>query len=125
MQNIVKMLRMASETVRLLSREQDRLAAEHVLALCRQWLRDRSVSGSTLLDLLDNEESGITLKEEAAENEAEQAVWNCIIDAAAYTARLAYEAEQCPFLPEPLELADASILPHFEACYLTCFPEGE
>lgn len=125
MQNIVKMLRMASETVCLLSREQDRLAAEHVLALCRQWIRDRSVSGCALLDLLDNEENGITLKEEAAANETEIAVWNCIIDAAAYTARLAYDAENCRILPEPLELADASILPHFTACYRKCYPEGE
>jgi len=125
MQNIETMLSMASKTVSLLTQEQDRLAAEHVLTLCWQWLHEKNLSGSALLDLLDNEENGITLKEEAAENETEDAVWNCIIDAAAYTARLAYEAENCRILPEPLELADASILPHFTACYRKCCPEGE
>ena len=125
MKQIDRMLDMASETVRLLTREQDRADAERVLSACRQWTHDQTVPGAALLDLLDNETDGITLKEEDAADQTERAVWNCVIDAAAYTARLAFEAEHCRVLPEALELADASILPHFEACYRECFLKGE
>ena len=119
-ENARRMLDTAAETVHLLTQEKDRAVAERVISRCRQWLAEQTVSGAELLDLLDNETDGITYKEEAAADPTERAVWNCIVDAAAYTARLAYEAEQCRFLPEPLEMADASVLPHFEACYREC-----
>lgn len=120
MQLLDILLTKAQETVGLLP-PAHQPAANRVLQMCR----DRSVSGETLLDLLDNASDGIALYEESAENETERAVWNCIIDAAGFAARLAYEAEGTPALPEPLESADESIIPHFEACYRKCIRKGE
>ena len=120
MEHIRRMLDLAAETVPLLTKPEERAAALRVLERCRQWLAGQDVSGAELLEMLDGETDGITHREEETTDGTERAVWNCVIDAAAYTARLAYEAEHCRFLPEPLELADASVLPHFEACYGEC-----
>lgn len=49
-------------------------------------------------------------------------VWNCIIDAVAFTSKKAYESENAEYYPEPIELVSDNLIYHFIECYNQCFP---
>lgn len=70
-----------------------------------------------------DEPDGITIFAESTENISEQAVWNCITDAVAFTSRKAYEYENSEYYPEPIELVDDELILHFMECYNRCFPD--
>lgn len=79
---------------------------EDAVRLTRQWLNDQAEIADALYDLLDNEEQSFTLFQEAEPDKRQTALWNCIIDAAAYICRKAYEAQGAKYFPEPIGLVD-------------------
>ena len=86
------------------------------ICLCRKWMDDRTDVSNELYDLLDGERHGFTLFQEAETDERMIAVWNCLIDAAAYICRAVYEGHGAKYVPEPIELVDEET---FQRCVRT------
>lgn len=80
---------------------------EDAVRLTRQWLNDQAEIADAMYDLLDSEAQSFTLFQEAETDARQIAVWNCIIDAAAYICRRAYEAQGAKYVPEPVGLVGA------------------
>ena len=76
------------------------------ILLCRKWLDDQTDVSYELYDLLDGERRGFTLFQEAETDERLIAVWNVLIDAAAYICRAVFEGHGAKYVPEPIELVD-------------------
>lgn len=115
-------LALAMKTVSLLNEVQKNIA-ENALDYCWKWLDCKVPDGDFLYGLLVDEQDGITIFAESTGNISEQAVWNCITDAVAFTSRKAYEYENSEYYPEPIELVDDEIILHFMECYNCCFPD--
>ena len=90
---------------------------EDAVRLTRQWLNEQADIADAMYDLLDNEEQSFTLFQEAESDERQIAVWNCIIDAAAYICRRACEAHGAKYFPEPIELVGADTLERMKHTY--------
>lgn len=73
-----------------------------------------------LYDLIDNEEYGFAIFQEAEEDEFMIALWNCIIDSFSYICRKAYKSEGVKYYPEPIELVDDGTLVHLVDSFLVC-----
>ncbi|MBQ6040309.1 MAG: hypothetical protein IJL32_05995 [Oscillospiraceae bacterium] len=76
------------------------------IRLCRKWLDTRADVSYELYHLLDGEAHGFTLFQEAETDSRMTAVWNVLIDAAAYICRAVYEGHGAKYFPEPIELVD-------------------
>lgn len=100
--------------------KEDQKLARYALYNCWEWLEYKSTSGDLLYDLLDNEETSITISLELADNETDIMAWNCIIDAVAFTSRKAFEKEGVKYYPEPISLVDDTIVEHFTECFNKC-----
>ena len=90
---------------------------EDAVRLTRQWLNDQAEIADAMYDLLDSEAQSFTLFQEAETDERQIAVWNCIIDAAAYICRRAYEAQGAKYVPEPVGLVGAETLERMKHTY--------
>ncbi|MBR3447387.1 MAG: hypothetical protein IKH27_06265 [Oscillospiraceae bacterium] len=90
---------------------------EDAVRLTRQWLNDQAEIADAMYDLLDSEAQSFTLFQEAETDARQIAVWNCIIDAAAYICRRAYEAQGAKYVPEPVGLVGADTLEHMKHTY--------
>ena len=119
------LLELSMKTVSLLHKAEHKIIAEKAIGYCREWLYNGSPDGDFLYELLVNEQDGITMFAENTEDVSEQAVWNCIIDAVAFTSRKAYESENVKWYPEPIELVSDELLYHFTECYHFCFPDDK
>lgn len=117
------LLELSMKTVSLLNNAEQKNIAEKAIEYCRKWLYNGSPDGDFLYELLVNEQDGITIFAENTEDVSEQAVWNCIIDAVAFTSRKAYESENVKYYPEPIELVSDELIYHFMECYNCCFPD--
>lgn len=95
-------LALAMKTVSLLNNDLQKTIAENALDFCWKWLECKVPDGDFLYGLLVDEQNGITIFAENTENISEQAVWNCITDAVAFTSRKAYEYENSEYYPEPI-----------------------
>lgn len=82
-------------------------------------------SGENLYKLLDNEENGITIMQEMSDNETGIITWNCVIDAVAYTSKKAFESEGVKYYPEPIALADDTLVDHFISCFKKCADQSD
>lgn len=120
---IVFFLEMSMKTVSLLNSPEHKSTAEKTIEYCWKWLYNKNPDGDFLYELLVNENNGITILAENTENVLEQSVWNCIIDAVAFTSRKAYEYENTEYYPEPVELVSDELIFHFMECYKCCFPD--
>lgn len=118
-------LGMSMKTVSLLNNAEHRATAEKAIEYCWKWLYNGNPDGEFLYELLVNEQNGITIFAENTEDISEQAVWNCIIDAVAFTSRKAYEAENTKYYPEPIELVSDELIYHFMECYNSCFTDNK
>ena len=90
---------------------------EDAVRLTRQWLNDQAEIADAMYDLLDSEAQSFTLFQEAETDARQIAVWNCIIDAAAYICRRAYEAQGAKYVPEPVGLVGADTLERMKRTY--------
>ena len=90
---------------------------EDAVRLTRQWLNDQAEIADAMYDLLDSEAQSFTLFQEAETDARQIAVWNCIIDAAAYICRRAYEAQGAKYVPEPVGLVGADTLERMNHTY--------
>ncbi len=90
---------------------------EDAVRLTRQWLNEQAEIADAMYDLLDSEAQSFTLFQEAETDARQIAVWNCIIDAAAYICRRAYEAQGEKYVPEPVELVGADTLERMKHTY--------
>lgn len=90
---------------------------EDAVRLTRQWLNDQAEIADAMYDLLDSEAQSFTLFQEAETDARQIAVWNCIIDAAAYICRRAYEAQGAKYVPEPVGLVGADTLERMKHTY--------
>ncbi|MDE6781321.1 MAG: hypothetical protein K2J40_07685, partial [Ruminococcus sp.] len=97
--------------------------AENAIEYCWKWIYNKNPDGDFLYELLVDENNGITILAENTENILEQSIWNCIIDAVAFTSRKAYEYENTEYYPEPIELVSDELICHFMECYNCCFPD--
>ncbi len=119
------LLELSMKTVSLLHKSEHKTIAEKAIEYCREWLYNGSPDGDFLYDLLVNEQDGITIFAENTEDVSEQTVWNCIIDAVAFTSRKAYESEKVKCYPEPIELVSDDLIHHFMECYHCCFSDDK
>lgn len=117
------LLKLSMKTVSLLHKAEQRNTAEKAIEYCWEWLYNGSPDGNFLYELLVNEQDGITMFAENTEDISEQAIWNCIIDAVAFTSRKAYESENLQWYPEPIELVSDELIYHFMECYHCCFTD--
>lgn len=89
------------------------------LKICQAWSKDHSLDIAVeLYNYIDGEERGFTLYQEAEEDVKMIALWNCIIDSAAYICRGAFESQGAKYFPEPIELVDEDIFIHLEESFL-------
>jgi len=116
------LLELSTKTVSLLNDSEQKIIAEKAIEYCWKWLFKKSPDGEFLYELLVNEKNGITVLTENTDDISEQAVWNCIIDAVAFTSRKAYEYQNTEYYPEPIELVSDELISHFIECYNCCFP---
>ncbi|WP_413365229.1 Imm6 family immunity protein [Lysinibacillus sp. 3P01SB] len=114
---VLFLLGLSEKVLSVFSQTEDRSAAQYVIEQCWEWLEEKDNRGGTLYDLLDNEENGITIIQEMAADEVEATAWNCIIDAAAYTSRKAFDREGAMYYPEPIALVDDTLVNHFIECF--------
>lgn len=115
------LLGLSMKTVSLLHKAEQRNIAEKAIEYCWEWLYNGSPDGDFLYELLVNEQNGITIFAENTDDISEQTVFNCIIDAVAFTSRKAYESENEKYYPEPIELVSDELIYHFMECYNYCF----
>lgn len=85
--------------------------------LSRQWMEDKSDVSVELYDLIDGEDKGFTIFQEAEEDERMIDIWNCIIDAFAYICRKVFEDQGAVYFPEPIELVDEETFNHMQDIY--------
>ncbi len=119
---IALLLELSMKTVSLLNDSEQKIIAEKAIEYCWKWLCKKSPDGDFLYELLEDENNGITVFAENTDDISEQAVWNCITDAVAFTSRKAYEYENAEYYPEPIELVSDELIFHFIECYNCCFP---
>lgn len=105
--------------------KEDQKLARYALYNCWEWLEYKSTSGDSLYDVLDNEETSITISLELADNETDIMAWNCIIDAVAFTSRKAFEKEGVKYYPEPISLVNDTLVEHFLECFNTCVEHAD
>ena len=115
------LLELSMKTVSLLHKVKHKTIAEKTIEYCRKWLYNGSPDGDFLYELLINEQDGITIFAENTEDISEQAAWNCIIDAVAFTSRKAYESENVKWYPEPIELVSDELIYHFMKFTISVF----
>ena len=116
---------LSQKVVSEFSENKYKVSAQNAIDCCWNWLLSKEYNGEYLYNLLGDEECGITLIQEVAENEKDKVAWNCIIDAVAYTSRKAYELEGEKYYPEPIELVDDSIVQHFINCFNNCVSNSD
>lgn len=99
--------------------------ARNAVECCWEWLINRKYDGEFLYELLDNEETGVTIISDMTDDTVESAIWNCLIDTIAFVSRQAYDGEGAKYFPEPIELVDDNLGEHLLKCYYTVFADGE
>ncbi|MCM3784959.1 Imm6 family immunity protein [Neobacillus mesonae] len=122
---VIFLLTLSEKALDVFSRKEDSDVASDALDKCWNWLRDKDPVGDALYDLLDNEDSRITIIQEMSDNEADVDAWNCIIDAVAFTSRKALEKEGVRYYPEPIALVDDTIADHFIECFEKIVDQAE
>ena len=90
---------------------------DQAIDLSRQWMDDKSDVSVELYDLIDSEDKGFTVFQEAEEDERMIDIWNCIIDAFAYICRKVFEDQGAVYFPEPIELVDEETFNHMQDIY--------
>ncbi|WP_019240757.1 MULTISPECIES: Imm6 family immunity protein [Bacillus] len=113
-------LGLSEKVLSVFSQKEDQILAQEVIYKCWEWLKGKENIGDILYELLDNEENGITIIQEMSDNETDVIVWNCVIDAVAYTSRKAFEREGVKYYPEPIALVDDTLVDHFMNCFERC-----
>lgn len=119
------LLELSMKTVPLINNTKHRTTAEKAIEYCWKWLYNGNPDGDFLYELLVNEEYGITIFAENTKDVLEQAVWNCIIYAVAFTSRKAYESENTKYYPEPINSVSDELIYHFIECYNFCFSDDK
>jgi len=117
---LIYYLGLSQKVLSLLTKAEDQKIAQEILDKCWSWLQNQSGSGEEFYYLLDNEDNGITIIEEMSTVEMDKFIWNCVIDAVAYTSRKAFENEGAVYFPEPIALVDDDLAAHFDDCYIRC-----
>ena len=90
---------------------------DQAIDLSRRWMDDKSDVSVNLYDLIDGEDKGFTIFQEAEEDEHMIDIWNCIIDAFAYICRKVFEDQGAVYFPEPIELVDEETFNHMQDIY--------
>lgn len=122
---VIFFLGISEKVLTVFSHKDDQILAQEVIHKCWEWLKDKENIGDILYELLDNEESGITIIQEMSDNETDVIAWNCIIDAVAYTSRKAFEREGVKYYPEPIALVDDTLVDHFMDCFEKCIENSD
>lgn len=116
-------LGLSQKLLLLLDDDENKSIAEKSVNCCWEWLTKRSYNGDFLYELLVNEENGITVIAEMFEDSRSCSIWNCLINAVAYTSQKAYENEGARYYPEPIEIVNDDLIYHFLQCYSLCVPK--
>ena len=122
---VIFFLGLSEKVLTVFSQRKDQTLAKEVIYKCWEWLKGKENDGDILYELLDNEESGITIIQEISDNETDVIAWNCIIDAVAYTSRKAFEREGVKYYPEPIALVDDTLVDHFMDCFEKCIEDSD
>ncbi|MCA4153672.1 Imm6 family immunity protein [Priestia megaterium] len=122
---VIFFLALSEKVVPVLSRTEDQILARKVICKCWEWLKDKENSGDTLYELLDHEGNGITIIQEMSDNKTDVIVWDCIIDAVAYTSRKAFEREGVEYYPEPIALVNDTLVEHFIDGFERCIENAD
>ncbi|MFJ8526921.1 Imm6 family immunity protein [Bacillus sp. NPDC094106] len=89
--------------------------AKETMIICWEWREYKQKSGDKIYYLLDDgtEFSGLFIRMEMDKGNLQEAVWNCIVDAVAYTDWQAYLHQKEKYLPSPIENVDEDLVQHF------------
>ncbi|PTY79372.1 hypothetical protein B5V89_06410 [Heyndrickxia sporothermodurans] len=122
---VIFFLGLSEKVLSVFSQKEDQILAQEVINKCWEWVKDKENIGDILYELLDNEDNGITIKQEMSDNEVDIIAWNCIIDAVAFTSRKAFEKEGVNYYPEPIALVDDTLVDHFIDCFGKCIKDSD
>jgi len=124
-QKVVFFIGIAERIIPLNKVDEHMFIAKEAINCCWCQIINRKYNGEVLYNYIDNEENGISIFAELCNDEIESAVWNCIIDAIAFTSRYSYDKEKVKFYPEPISLVDDELVEHMISCYSKCFVDNK
>lgn len=108
-------LGLSENIISLLSKSEFYGDARTALDLCWKWFETKRISGDEIYTLLDDgtEFNGLFIQMQMDEEEANEAIWECVVAAVSFVDKQAYENENELYLPSPIENIDDSLLSHF------------
>lgn len=103
--------------IHLLNKSASYEEARKAFSLCWEWFETKQISGDEIYILLDDgtEYNGLFLDME--KDEANEAIWGCIVFAVSFVVKLAYESRNELYLPPPIENVDDSLINYFLESY--------
>ncbi|MFY0781056.1 Imm6 family immunity protein [Peribacillus simplex] len=108
------LLTLSEKVIGMLSNSSGYKDAVEAIDLCWSWVENKNIPGDTIYQFLDNtDETGLFILMQFEESELKMKVWNCIIDAIAFTDWKAYIEQGEKFLPAPIESVDEDVIHHF------------
>ena len=113
----------AKKSIKELNSSEQKETANNALNACRKQIVDKKYDGELLYNYLDNEENGITLFQEMTDDNNESSIWNCVIDAVAYSSKFAYDSLGAEYYPEPIALVDDELVDHLIKSYNNCIAD--
>jgi len=108
-------LGLSENIINLLKNSEFYKDARKALDLCWKWFESKQVSGDEIYTLLDDgtEFNGLFIQMQMDEDEANEAIWECVVAAISFVNKEAYESEKALYLPAPIENVDEELINHF------------
>ncbi|KRE38717.1 Imm6 family immunity protein [Paenibacillus sp. Soil522] len=111
---VVFLLILSSKIIDIISTSDGYQEAKEALEVCWKWVENKNVSGDSIYEYLDNgDETGLLIQMQYEKDEQKVNVWNCVIDAIAFTNWKAYQNDGEKYLPAPIEAVDEDLINHF------------
>jgi hypothetical protein len=108
------LLALSNKIVDIISTSVGYEQAKEALEVCWSWVEKKNVTGDNIYEYLDNEdETGLVIQMQFEEDGRRVNVWNCIVDAIAFTSWKAYQHDGEKHLPAPIEEVDEDLIDHF------------
>ncbi|XEC94343.1 Imm6 family immunity protein [Paenibacillus tarimensis] len=111
---VVFLLILSSKIIDIISTSDGYQEAKEALEVCWNWVENKDVSGDSIYEYLDNgDETGLLIQMQYEKDEQKVNVWNCVVDAIAFTNWKAYQNDGEKYLPAPIEAVDEDLINHF------------
>lgn len=109
-QQVSMLLNLAEKLCLYFRKDEYRILANHIIKICREWERDKSILPDDLYDYIDGGgDEDISIIQEESEGD-DTKIWECYIYIVSYICKLAYEYNNEVYVPQIIEIID-------EYCY--------